>query len=345
MLFSQIIKALEDGESGVKNYDVASNPDITGAESLEKATSSQISFLEKDSYLLDKLKDTNASALIIPSQNWLIEELNKKNIAWIIVENPRIAFSEILSMIHKRPIINKGIHETAVIASNVKIGEEVSIGAHVCIQEGTIIGEKTIIHPGVIIYNNVVIGSNNQLHANCVIHPETKIGNNCIINSNAVIGSEGFGFIPTNNGWKKMPQTGKVIIEDKVEIGSCSTIDRPAVGETFIGAGTKIDNLIQIGHGVEIGKHCAFAAQVGIAGGAKIGEGVILAGQVGVGNRVKVGSKVIASSKCGIHADINPGEVVSGFPAIPNRLWLKCSANFKKLPEIAKALRKLNSSV
>ena len=141
-----------------------------------------------------------------------------------------------------------------------------------------------------------------------------------------------------------MPQIGKVIIESNVEIGSCSTIDRPSVGETRIKEGTKIDNLIQIGHGVEVGKNCAFAAQVGVAGGAIIGDGVILAGQVGVGNRVKVGANVIASSKCGIHTDIEPGEVISGFPAIPNKLWLRCSANFKKLPELAKAIKKISST-
>ena len=138
-----------------------------------------------------------------------------------------------------------------------------------------------------------------------------------------------------------MPQTGITVLENSVEIGSSSTVDRPAVGETRIKEGVKIDNLVQIGHGVTIGKNCAMASQVGIAGGAQIGNGVILAGQVGVGNRVNVGDGVIASSKTGIHTDIAENEVISGFPAMPNRLWLKCSANFKKLPEIAKAIRSI----
>ena len=139
--------------------------------------------------------------------------------------------------------------------------------------------------------------------------------------------------------WKKMPQVGIVILKNKVEIGSGSTIDRPSVGETIIGEDTKIDNQVQIGHGVTIGKGCAMAAQVGIAGGAEIGNGVILAGQVGVSNKIKIGDGVIASSKTGIVSNIESGKVVSGFPAIPNKLWLRCSANFKKLPEIAKAIR------
>ena len=155
-------------------------------------------------------------------------------------------------------------------------------------------------------------------------------------------GSEGFGFIPQDGKWIKMPQKGAVIIKSFVEIGTNCCIDRPSVGNTFIDEGTKMDNLVQIGHGVKIGKNCAFAAQVGIAGGAVIGNSVILAGQVGVNNRVKVGNNVIASSKCGIHCDIEDGEVVSGFPAMKNKSWLRSSSVFKKLPELAKKLRQLD---
>jgi UDP-3-O-[3-hydroxymyristoyl] glucosamine N-acyltransferase len=141
-----------------------------------------------------------------------------------------------------------------------------------------------------------------------------------------------------------MPQTGQVVLEDGVEVGCGSTIDRPSVGETRIGAGTKIDNLVHIGHGVTTGRGCALAAQVGIAGGARLGNGVILAGQVGVANRATIGDRAIASSKSGIHGEVAAGEVVSGYPAIPNRLWLRCSAAFNKLPEMARTLRKLQAA-
>jgi UDP-3-O-[3-hydroxymyristoyl] glucosamine N-acyltransferase len=153
-----------------------------------------------------------------------------------------------------------------------------------------------------------------------------------VLQSNAVIGGEGFGFVPTAAGWRKMPQTGRVVLEAGVEVGSGSCIDRPAVGETRIGAGSKIDNLVHIGHGVSTGKGCALAAQVGIAGGARLGNGVILAGQVGLANRAVMGDRAIASSKSGVHG---------GYPAIPNRLWLRCAAAFNKLPEMARALRAL----
>ncbi|AAP99907.1 MULTISPECIES: UDP-3-O-(3-hydroxymyristoyl)glucosamine N-acyltransferase [Prochlorococcus] len=345
MEFSKLIEILNNGDSGLIDHNLSSNPEINSAASLEKAEVNQISFIENASYLFNEINQTKASALILGEKVDITEKLDLKNIAWVTVKNPRIAFAEILEEINPTKVFPESIHPSAVIGNNVKIGKNIYIGANVCIDSNTRIGDNSIIHSGVVIYENVVIGKNNELHANCVIHQYSNLGDNCIINSNAVIGSEGFGFIPTKRGWRKMPQTGKVILGDNVEIGSCSTVDRPAVGDTVIGSGTKIDNLVQVGHGVQIGNHCAMASQVGIAGGAKIGDGVILAGQVGVGNRVKVGSNVIASSKCGIHTDIEPEQVVSGFPAIPNKLWLRCAANFKKLPELAKVIKKLNGSV
>ncbi len=341
MLFNEIITHLQKGESIVKDYTLKTNPEINNCASLDDAISKEISFIEMNSYLSKNLEKTNASALIIPDDLKLIEKLNAISISFVIVNNPRIAFAECLEFLNPQIKPKSEIHQTAVIGEGVEIGEDVFIGPNVCIGNMTKIGNGVIIHSGVVIYEKVVIGDENELHANCVIHPHSKLGNQCVIHSNAVIGSEGFGFIPSSKGWRKMPQTGSVILEDQVEIGSGSMVDRPAVGETRIGEGTKIDNLVQIGHGVTTGRACAMASQVGIAGGANIGNGVILAGQVGVGNRVSVGDRVIASSKCGIHADIEPGEVISGFPAISNKLWLRCSANFKKLPEIAKGLKDL----
>ncbi len=342
MLFSQLVNELKKGSSGVKEYKIAHDPVIYQAASIEKAKSNEISFIEKGSYLFNSINESNASAVLIPDDITLINKMNSKGISWVSLENPKIGFAESLELLYpdKKPIAS--IHKTAVIEKDVKIGKEVYIGPNVYIGKGSQIGNNSIIHPGVVIYEKVDIGEYNELHANCVIHRNSKLGKYCIINSNAVIGSEGFGFIPTQKGWRKMPQTGEVVLESNVEIGSGSMVDRPSVGETRIGEGTKIDNLVQIGHGVITGKGCAMASQVGIAGGARIGNRVILAGQVGVGNRVVVGDEVIASSKCGIHADIEPGKIVSGFPAISNKLWLRCAANFKKLPEMAKNIKQLN---
>ena len=262
-----------------------------------------------------------------------------------MLSDPRLAFAEALELLHPRHRPQAIIHDTAVIDERAVIASGVAVAARVCVGAGSRVGAGSVLHPGVVIYDDVVVGEDCELHANAVLHPGSRLGRGCVVHSNAVVGSEGFGFVPTARGWRKMPQTGLVVLEDGVEVGCGSTIDRPSVGETRIGAGTKIDNLVQIGHGVITGRDCALASQVGIAGGARLGHGVILAGQVGVANRAVIGDRAIASSKSGIHGEVAAGEVVSGYPAIPNRLWLRCSAAFSKLPEMAKALRDLKRSI
>ncbi len=347
MQFNEIVEKLKKGQSGVVDFKIKNNQIILAASSLEKAQKNDISFLDKDSplNLRNLIKISKASALLLPASDKYIGEIAKTlSINWILLKDPKIAFAETLEFLYPSEIEKEGIHESAVIGKNVKIAPGVSIGANAYIGDNSEIGAETIIHAGVVVYRKVIIGAKNIIHANSVIHSGSKLGDGCVINANAVIGGEGFGFVPTSNGWKKMPQVGRVILKNKVEIGSGSTVDRPSVGETIIDEDTKIDNQVQIGHGVTIGKGCAMAAQVGIAGGAQIGDAVILAGQVGVSNKVKVGDRVIASSKSGIVTNIEAGKVVSGFPAIPNKLWLRCSASFKKLPEIVKAIRELNRS-
>jgi UDP-3-O-[3-hydroxymyristoyl] glucosamine N-acyltransferase len=192
-----------------------------------------------------------------------------------------------------------------------------------------------------VIYPDAQIGDRTILHANCTIHERSRIGADCVIHSGAVIGAEGFGFVPTPQGWFKMEQSGCTVLEDGVEVGCNSTIDRPAVGETRVGRNTKIDNLVQIGHGCQVGQNCAFAAQVGMAGGVKVGNGVILAGQAGIANQAKIGDGAIASAKAGIHNDVEPGAIVSGIPALPHKHFLKVAAVYSRLPEIYQTLKQL----
>ena len=345
MHFSELVEKLKQGQSGLVDFEIKNDPFIAAAASLDKAEKNEISFLDNNSplNLRNLIKATEASVLLLPSNdNFIIETAKKLSFAWATLKDPKIAFAEVLEILYPYETEKEGIHETAVIGKNVKIGTRVSIGANVYIGDHSEIGDGTVVHAGVVVYKRVIIGVSNTIHANSVIHSGTKLGDKCVINANAVIGGEGFGFVPSPSGWKKMPQVGVVILKNKVEVGSGSTIDRPSVGETIIGEDTKIDNLVQIGHGVSIGKGCAIAAQVGIAGGAHIGNSVILAGQVGVSNKVKVGDRVIASSKTGITSNVDAGNVISGFPSMPNKLWLRCSANFKKLPEIAKTIRELD---
>ena len=318
MLLSKLVELIKTGDSKFIKANIFENIDIESAASLDIASKNQISFLEENNILKENLGKTSASAIIIFNNDEILGLLDSLKISNIVVENPRIAFAEVLNSLSKQIKFSPGIDDSAVINTSAKVGENCYLGANVYIGENTIIGENNKIFPGVTILGNVRLGNNNIIHPNCVIYENTSIENNCVINSNTVIGSEGFGFVPQNGKWIKMPQTGSVIIKSFVEIGTNCCIDRPSVGNTFIDEGTKMDNLVQIGHGVKVGKNCAFAAQVGIAGGAVIGDGVILAGQVGVNNRVRVGNNVIASSKCGIHCDIEDGEVVSGFPAMKN---------------------------
>ena len=343
MLLSKIIEIIKKGNSNYISSNTIEDLNIENAASLEQAKRHQISFLEENNILKENLGKSSASVIITSNNSEIINLHKKLNISNIIVDNPRIAFAEVLDCLYEEIIYKPGIDDSAVIDKSAKIGEDCFIGSNVYIGENTVIGNNNYIFPGTSILGNVQIGNNNMIHPNCVIYENTTLENNCVINSNTVIGSEGFGFIPKNGKWIKMPQKGGVNIMSFVEIGTNCCVDRPVVGFTFIDEGTKIDNLVQIGHGVKIGKNCAFAAQVGIAGGAIIGDGVILAGQVGVNNRVKVGNNVVASSKCGIHCDINDGEVISGFPAMKNKAWLRSSSIFKKLPELAKKLRQLDN--
>ena len=341
MRFSSLIKALQAGESGLRWSQLGQDPDLSGAAALDQAVGDQLSFLEAGNVLSASLSDSAVGALLLPDQQDLIDLASQRGIAFAVVSDPRLAFAEALDCLHPRQRPQADIHPTAVIDERAVVGPGTAVAARVCIGAGSRVGADCIVHPGVVIYDDVVIADGCELHANAVLHPGSRLGRRCVVNSNAVVGSEGFGFVPTAKGWRKMPQTGLVVLEDGVEVGCGSTIDRPSVGETRIGAGTKIDNLVQIGHGVSTGRGCAFAAQVGIAGGARIGHGVILAGQVGVANRAVVGDRVMASSKAGIHNDVDAGAVVSGYPAIPHRLWLRCSAAFSKLPELARTVREL----
>ena len=278
------------------------------------------------SYLLTKAGNNNSPIMALPG-------LRQTNRSCSLLK-PSAFFINLLPPTSE-------IHSTAVIDPSAELGKSVYIGAHVVIHKNVTIGDCACIHPNVVIYPGSQIGDRSVLHANCTIQERSQIGNDCMIHSGAVIGSEGFGFVPTREGWVKLEQSGYVVLEDKVEVGCNSTIDRPAMGKTTISRNTKLDNLVHVAHNCQIGKDCAFAAQVGLAGGVKIGNGVILAGQVGVANQAHIGDQAIASAQTGIHSDVAPGEIVSGSPAVPNKLYLKVSAIYKRLPEIYQAFKKL----
>lgn len=341
MKFTELVEKL--GNAVVASH-FGSDPDITGVAAIDEASPTTLTYAESGKFAA-QLKETQAKAVILSTDEALQTLATERGLAWVATREPRLIFAQAIALFYQpfKPV--PSIHPTAVIDPTAVIGKNVAIGAHVAIQANVRIGDDVCIHPNVVIYPQVQIGDRTVLHANCSIHERAQIGADCVIHCGAVIGSEGFGFVPTREGWFKMEQSGYTVLEDGVEVGCNSTIDRPAVGETRIGRYTKIDNLVQIGHGVKVGFGCAIAAQVGLAGGVKIGNRVILAGQVGVANEAKMGDGSIASAKAGVHKDVEPGQIVSGYPAVEHKVYLKASAMYSRLFEMYQAIKQIQKQL
>ncbi len=345
MKFQEIVNKLSPlvtEHSLTTNQD--NNPEITGVAAVTEAQAQQLSYIEGPKFAA-MVNKTAASALILPRDEGLQQQATQNGLAWLSTPEPRLTFAHAIKLFYTPFKPNPGIHETAVIDPSATLGKDVHIGPHVIIQEGVRIGDNVCIQGNVVVYPQVTIGDRTLLHANCTIHERAQIGNDCVIHSGAVIGAEGFGFVPTLDGWFKMEQSGYVVLEDGVEIGCNSAVDRPAVGTTRIGRNTKMDNLVHIAHNCQIGENCVMASQVGLAGGVTLGKRVILAGQVGIANQAKIGDGAIATAQTGIPSDVAAGEIVSSSPAVPNKLYLKVSAIYKKLPEMYQTLKRLQKKL
>ncbi|MEO1592356.1 MAG: UDP-3-O-(3-hydroxymyristoyl)glucosamine N-acyltransferase, partial [Cyanobacteria bacterium J06632_22] len=319
------------------------DPEVVGVAAVQEAEVNTLSYVEGVKFA-KYIETTQATALILPNQADLQQAAQARGLAWVAVKDPRLGFARAIALFYQPFRLAPGIHPTAVIDPSATVGKNAAIGAHVVIQAGVNLGDDVCIHPNVVVYPTAEIGDGTTLHANCVIHERTHIGKHCVIHSGAAIGSEGYGFVPTAAGWEKMHQSGRTVLEDGVEIGCNSCVDRPAVGETRIGQQTKLDNLVQVAHGCQVGMGVAMASQVGMAGGVTVGNRVILAGQVGIANQAKIGDGAIATAKTGVHTDVPPGEIVSGYPAMPHRIYLKVSALLKRLPELSQTVKALKKA-
>jgi len=310
--------------------------EITGLNGIEQAGPGELTFVSNPKYAA-AARSTNAAAVIVA------EDFPAISAATLRVEDPYLSFAHALELFHRPLRYAPGVHPTAIIDPTAKIGRA-HIGPYVVVGENVEIGDDAVLLAHVVVYDGVKIGNNFFAHAHVVIRENCRIGNNVLLQNGVVLGSDGFGFAKTREGhWHKIPQPGPVVIEDDVEIQANSCIDRASVGETRIGRGVKVDNLVQVGHGSQVGEDALLCSQVGLAGSTEIGKRVILTGQVGVVGHCKVGEGAIVTPQSGVAHDIPAGALVSGAPAVDHKLWLKYSALLPKLPEMARALRSKHS--
>ena len=318
---------------GVRLANGSPDTEITGVAGIEEAGPGHITFVANPKYA-SAARTTKASALIVA------EDFPEVPTATLRCKNPYLAFARALELFYQPPAYPPGVHPTAVIDPSAKIGKGAHIGPYVVISENVKIGKDAVLLAHVVIYRNVTIGDNFFAHAHAVVREHCKLGNDVVLQNGVIVGADGFGFAKDDSGnWHKIVQSGPAVLEDDVEIQANACIDRASIGETHIARGAKIDNLVQVGHGSRVGDNSLLCAQVGLAGSTEIGKNVILAGQVGVAGHCKVGDGAIATAQTGIPSDVEPGKIVSGYPAIDNKLWLRCAAVFSRLPELAKALR------
>ncbi len=312
---------------------------ISDARSLAEAEPGDITFVEHDKHL-SAWHLSRASAAIVS----LNVPVNGRPV--IRVADPLMAFVQVVQGLRGRPVTPEAcISPAAHVHPTARLGTRVSVGAGAVVGEGSEIGADTVLYPGAVVGRFCRVGDNVILHPHSVLYDETILGNRVVIHSNAVIGADGFGYRPQNGRHVKVPQLGNVEIEDDVEVGSCTTIDRGTFGTTRIGAGTKIDNLVMIGHNCQIGKHNILCSQVGIAGSVTTGDYVVMAGQVGVADHLTIGEKTTILAKSGVSSNIPANSQMLGYPCLPHKEEARIMVSLQKLPEIRRDLARIKKAL
>ncbi len=291
--------------------------------------------LARHAKYLQRLENTRAAAVIVPA------DCDQPGLNLLQVDNPYAAFAQIIAVLHPAPRMAAGIHPSAVVGNHLRHGADTAIGPLVVIGHNVSIGARSCLHPGVFVGDNVSIGDDVHIHPNVTVMAGCRIGSRVTIQAGSVIGSDGFGYAPDGDRYHKIPHTGTVRIDDDVEIGAGNTIDRGTFGCTHIQHGVKTDNLVHIAHNVVVGAHSILVAQVGISGSATLGRHVVLAGQVGVTGHLHIGDYVMAGGKTGISKSVPDGQVISGAPEMPHRLWLKVQRIIPRLPDLRRKVAML----
>lgn len=312
--------------------------EIEGVCGIEEAGPNHVTFVSNPKYAHFARVTKAAAVLVTP-------DFPEISAATLRLPNPYLAFAKTIELFYQPPFYKPGIHPTAVIDPTAVVGAHAHIGAYVVIGPGVTLGNHATLLPHVVIYPGARIGHHFFAHAHSVVREHCVLGNHVILQNGVIIGADGFGFAKTEQGtWHKIVQSGFVRMEDDVEVQANSCVDRASIGETHIARDVKIDNFVQVGHGSSVGENTLLCSQVGLAGSSVIGKNVLLAGNVGVAGHCKIGDGVIATAKSGIPNDVAPGKVVSGYPAVENRQWLRASALFNRLPEILKRLERMHRS-
>ena len=313
--------------------------EVVRVAAIDTAGPGDVTFLANPKYA-SALSSTRASAVIAR------DDVPAAACAMLRTEEPYLAFARAVGLFAPGSRPAPGIHAMAAVARDASVGRDVAIGPFVAVGEGTRIGDRTIVFPNVTIGPEARIGADCVIHSNVAIRERVTIGDRVILQNGVVVGGDGYGFVRRKDGThEKIPQVATVVIEDDVELGANTTVDRPAIGETRIKAGTKIDNLVQVAHGVTVGRNVLMAAQVGIAGSTHVGDEVMLGGQVGVGGHLTIGKGAVAVGQSGVTNSLEPGEMVAGYPAIDSKEWRKASVIFRRLPELKKRIEELEARV
>ena len=310
--------------------------EIRGVAALDSAAADEISFLSNPKYAA-ALARTRAGAVLLAA-----DAAAPKGVSVLRVADPYLAFATVVELFYQRPVYPAGVHATAVVDPSATIGADAHIGPFCVVGAGAHLGAGAVLIAHVVVYPHVHAGARLFAHAHAVIREHCRLGDDVTLQNGAVVGGDGFGFAKDGDGrWTKIVQSGTVVLGDRVEMQANSCVDRASIGVTRVGNGTKIDNLVQVGHGSEVGENTLLCAQVGLAGSSKVGDRVILAGQVGVAGHCTIGDDAVATAQTGIPSNVAAKSVVSGYPAMDNRQWLRAVAAFHRLPEMVRELRAL----
>jgi UDP-3-O-[3-hydroxymyristoyl] glucosamine N-acyltransferase len=319
--------------------------EITGIAGMDHASPGQITFLANRRYF-PLLRTTRATAIFVEEGIRIEREPGLAPLAALRSSNPYLAFARAIELFYQPPVYAPGIHPTAVVAKSARIGSGSHIGPYCFVDEDAAVGSHAVLHSFVSIYRGARIGDNFFAHAHAVVREHCRIGNRVILQNGVVIGADGLGFAKLKDGsWYKMNQSGPAVLEDDVEVQANACVDRATVGETRIGHGTKIDDLVLIGHASQVGANAMLCGQVGLAGSTRIGDGCILAGQVGTAGHLTIGSGAVITAKSGIPNDVPAAALFSGYPAVENRQWLKTQAALNRLPELQRKIRELEEEI